>query len=116
MPSNTAAAELVVHTRREFDKHVADLRGTIESLVRYRLLELSRRVHALSGRSGFRRPQDLLRQQRQRADELTSRLAMGLRGRTTGSSNLPVAIPARNSSRLQTMRLTPRYRASGRIT
>jgi exodeoxyribonuclease VII large subunit len=77
----SAAAELVVHTRREFDKHVADLRGTIESLVRYRLLELSRRVHALSGRSGFRRPQDLLRQQRQRADELTSRLAMGLRGR-----------------------------------
>src|SRR5208337_3731914 len=34
----SAAAELVVQTRREFDKHIADLRETIASLVRYRLL------------------------------------------------------------------------------
>jgi exodeoxyribonuclease VII large subunit len=77
----SAAAELVVQTRREFDKHVADLRATLESLVRYRVLELSRRVHELTGRRGFRRPLDLLRQRRQRADELTSRLALGLRAR-----------------------------------
>lgn len=77
----SAAAELVVQTRREFDKHVADLRESLESLVRYRLLELSRRVHELAGRRGFRRPLDLLRQRRQRADELTSRLALGLRSR-----------------------------------
>src|SRR6266404_300772 len=66
----SAAAELVVQTRREFDKHIADLQETLASLVRYRLLELSRRIHELSGRRGFRRPLDLLRQQRQRADEL----------------------------------------------
>jgi exodeoxyribonuclease VII large subunit len=77
----SAAAELVVQTRREFDKHVADLRTTLESLLRYRLLELSRRVHELAGRRGFRRPLDLLRQRRQRADELTSRLALGLQAR-----------------------------------
>ena len=77
----SAAAELVVQTRREFDKHVADLRDTLESLLRYRLLELSRRVHELAARRGFRRPLDLLRQRRQRADELTSRLALGLRAR-----------------------------------
>ena len=77
----SAAAELVVQTRREFDKHVADLRESLESLVRFRLLELSRRVHELAGRRGFRRPLDLLRQRRQRADELTSRLALGLRAR-----------------------------------
>jgi exodeoxyribonuclease VII large subunit len=77
----SAAAELVVQTRREFDKHIADLRETLASLVRYRLLELSRRVHELSARRGFRRPLDLLRQQRQRADEMTSRLALGLRAR-----------------------------------
>jgi len=77
----SAAAELVVQTRREFDRHIADLRGAAESLVRYRLLELSRRVHELAGRRGFRRPLDLLRQRRQRADELTSRLALGLRSR-----------------------------------
>jgi exodeoxyribonuclease VII large subunit len=75
----SAAAEIVVQTRREFDKHVFDLRARLEGSLRYRLLELSRRVHALAGRRGFRRPLDLLRQQRQRADELTSRLALGLR-------------------------------------
>jgi exodeoxyribonuclease VII large subunit len=77
----SAAAELVVQTRREFDKHIADLRETISGLIRYRLLELSRSVHELSARRGFRRPLDLLRQQRQRADEMTSRLALGLRAR-----------------------------------
>jgi len=77
----SAAAELVVQTRAEFDKHIAELRETLAGLVRYRLLELSRRVHELSARRGFRRPLDLLRQRRQRADEMTSRLALGLRAR-----------------------------------
>ena len=75
----SAAAELVVQTRREFDKHIADLRETLAGLLRYRLLEFSRRIHELSARRGFRRPLDLLRQQRQRADDMTSRLAVGLR-------------------------------------
>ena len=76
----SAAAELVVQTRREFDKHIAELRGALAEQMRYRILVLSRRVHELGGRRGFRRPLDLLRQQRQRADELTARLAHGLRG------------------------------------
>src|SRR6202161_1200767 len=75
----SAAAELVVNTRREFDKHVADLRQTLLDQMRYRILVLSRRVHDLGARRGFRRPLDLLHQQRQRADELTSRLAHALR-------------------------------------
>jgi exodeoxyribonuclease VII large subunit len=75
----SAAAELVVNTRREFDKHVADLRQTLLDQMRYRILVLSRRVHELGARRGFRRPLDLLRQQRQRADELTSRIAHALR-------------------------------------
>src|ERR1700730_16720874 len=77
----SAAAELVVQTRREFDKHIADLCETLVGLIRYRLLEFSRHVHELSARRGFRRPLDLLRQQRQRSDEMTSRLALGLRAR-----------------------------------
>ena len=75
----SAAAELVVQTRREFDKHVAELRGALAEQMRYRILVLSRRVHEFAGRRGFRRPLDLLRQQRQRADEMTARLAHGLR-------------------------------------
>src|SRR5207253_4923743 len=75
----SAAAELVVQTRREFDKHIADLRGALAEQMRYRILVLSRRIHELGARPGFRRPLDLLRQQRQRADEMTARLALGLR-------------------------------------
>ena len=81
----SAAAELVVQTRREFDKHIADLQETLASLIRYRLLESSRRVHELAGRRGFRRPLDLLRQQRQRADDMTARLTHGLRARVEQS-------------------------------
>jgi exodeoxyribonuclease VII large subunit len=51
------------------------------SLIRHRLLKSASRVHELAGRRGFHRPLDLLRQQRQRADEMTSRLAQGLRAR-----------------------------------
>jgi exodeoxyribonuclease VII large subunit len=82
----SAAAELVVNTRREFDKHVADLRQTLVDQMRYRILVLSRRVHELGARRGFRRPLDLLRQQRQRADELTSRLAHALRANLAQST------------------------------
>jgi exodeoxyribonuclease VII large subunit len=81
----SAAAELVVQTRREFDKHVADLREALDNQIRYRLAVLSRRIHELSGRRGFRRPLDVLRQARQRADDLTSRLALGLKARLTAS-------------------------------
>src|SRR5437588_2109782 len=77
----SAAAELVVQTRREFDKHIAELRGALAEQMRYRILVLSRRIHALAPRPGFRRPLELLRQQRQRAAEITARLALGLRAR-----------------------------------
>ena len=87
----SAAAEIVVQTRREFDKHIADLRETLAGTLRYRLLQLSRRLHELSGRRGFRRPLDLLRQQRQRADEMTARLAHGLRSRLDQSRRRYIA-------------------------
>src|SRR5258708_12697824 len=74
-----AAADPVVQTRREFEKHIGDLRSALVEQIRYRILVLSRRVHENAARRGFRRPLDLLRQQRQRADELTSRLPHGLR-------------------------------------
>jgi exodeoxyribonuclease VII large subunit len=82
----SAAAELVVNTRAQFDKHVADLRQTLADQLRYRILVLKGRVHELSARRGFRRPLDLLRQQRQRADEMTSRLAHALRANLTLST------------------------------
>ncbi len=77
----SAAAELVVNTRREFDNQVSGLQADLATLLRYRITELSGRVHALLGRPGFRRPHDLLRQRRQHADDLTARVAQGLRAR-----------------------------------
>lgn len=78
----SAAAELVVQTRREFDKHLMELRSALAEQMRYRILVFSRRVHELYGQPGFRRPHELLRQQRQRSDELSSRLIHGLRAQT----------------------------------
>ncbi len=77
----SAAAELVVQTRREFDKHINELRENLASVMRYRLSDSSRWVHELAARRAFRRPLELLRQRRQRSDEMTSRLALGLRAR-----------------------------------
>lgn len=77
----SAAAEIVVQTRREFDKHIVSLRDALSEQLRYKILMLSRRVHELGARRGFRRPLDLLRQRRQRSDEMMARLAQGLRGR-----------------------------------
>jgi exodeoxyribonuclease VII large subunit len=75
----SAAAELVVQTRREFDKHVADLMQTMGNLVRYRLLEWSNKVYELENRRGFDRPLEMLRQMGQRVDATSSRLGHGLR-------------------------------------
>src|ERR1700724_3656582 len=50
----SAAAELVMQTRREFDKHIGELRGALAEQMRYRILVLSRRVHEWAGRRGFR--------------------------------------------------------------
>jgi exodeoxyribonuclease VII, large subunit len=77
----SAAAEIVVQTRREFDEHVVRLKRALREQLRYRISVLSRRVHELGARRGFRRPLDLLRQRRQRSDEMTARLAQALRRR-----------------------------------
>src|SRR5216684_5423178 len=46
----SAAAEIVVQTRRELDKHVKSLQDALGEQLRYRILVLSRRVHELTGR------------------------------------------------------------------
>jgi exodeoxyribonuclease VII large subunit len=77
----SAAAELVVRSRQEFDRYQAELRHKLAQWIRYILLQSRHRLRELASHRGFRRLEDLLRQRRQRADELTLRLAEGLRGR-----------------------------------
>src|SRR5437899_1664833 len=72
----SAAAELVVQTRREFDRHISELLQTLGQRLRYLLLERKHRLQALATHRPFRRPIELLRKVRQLADELTSELGV----------------------------------------
>jgi exodeoxyribonuclease VII large subunit len=78
-PSN--AAEIVVGTRQEFTRHIAQLEQQLVQHARYRLLVWRRHVQELAAHAGFRRLQDLVRQRRLRLDELGGRLGDLLRRR-----------------------------------
>ena len=78
-PSN--AAEIVVRTRQEFDRHIAQLEQQLAQRVRYQLLMWRRHVQDLAAHPGFRRLEDVVRQRRLRADELSARLGELLRAR-----------------------------------
>jgi exodeoxyribonuclease VII large subunit len=77
----SAAAEIVVKSREEFDRHLKALEDRISQQMRYLLLEWRHRLKELSTHMGFRRLEDLLRQHRQQTDELASRLGIGMQAR-----------------------------------
>jgi exodeoxyribonuclease VII large subunit len=77
----SAAAELVIRSRQEFDRHLAELRHKVAQWMRYRLSQLRHQLRDLVAHRGFRELEDLLRRRRQRTDELTAHLAEGLRAR-----------------------------------
>jgi exodeoxyribonuclease VII large subunit len=76
----SAAAEIVVQSRQEFQRHLQGLEHKISQQMRYLLLERRHRLKELATHMGFRRLEDLLRQHRQQTDELTSRLGIALQG------------------------------------
>ena len=73
-PTPSAAAEIVVRTRQEFDRHLADLNRRLSDRVRYVLLHWRHRLRELSTGEAFRRLEDLARRRRQLIDELTASL------------------------------------------
>jgi exodeoxyribonuclease VII large subunit len=77
----SAAAEIVVQTRQEFDRHLAQLQQQMVQRTRILLLGQRQRLQALATHRGFQRLEELLRQYRQRSDELVGRLAAALKGR-----------------------------------
>lgn len=77
----SAAAEIVVRSREEFDRHLAELEQKISRQTRYLLLQWRHRLKDLTTHRGFRRLEDLLRRHRQQTDELTAGLAVALQGR-----------------------------------
>jgi exodeoxyribonuclease VII large subunit len=95
-PSN--AAEIVVRTRDEFDRHIAQLEGKLGHQIRYLLLARRNRVQELAAHRGFRRLESLVRQRRQRADELAARLAELLARRLEASRRRFAVAQARIAS------------------
>lgn len=77
----SAAAEIVVKSREEFQRHLKELEHKISQRMRYLLLECRHHLKELATHIGFRRLEDLLRRNRQQTDELTSRLGVALEGR-----------------------------------
>jgi exodeoxyribonuclease VII large subunit len=77
----SAAAEMVVRTRQEFDSHLCDLRDKIAQLLRYRVLQASHKLRELDLHRAARRLEDTLRRRRQHTDDLAAQLAAALRGR-----------------------------------
>ena len=80
-PTPSAAAEIVVGTRQEFDKQIRELERQMAQRIRYLLLESRHRLRELAGHPAFRRLEDLVRQRRQCVDELTAGLGERLRAR-----------------------------------
>src|SRR5579864_3842686 len=77
----SAAAEIVVRSRLEFQRHLLELEHKISQQMRYILLEYRHHLKELATHMGFRRLEDLLRRHRQQTDELASRLGIALQGR-----------------------------------
>lgn len=112
----SAAAEIVVQERDAFDRHLAEVQRKLADSIRYLILERRHRLQVLLGERAFRRPEELLREYRQRVDELAQQLGESLRtkleifrGRFTDARARMASFDLR--MRLEAMRLRTEHRA-----
>jgi exodeoxyribonuclease VII large subunit len=75
------AAEIVVKTRQEFERQIAEMARHLTQRIRYLLSEWRHELRDLQTHRAFRRPEDIVRRHRQHLDELSTALAAGLRAR-----------------------------------
>jgi exodeoxyribonuclease VII large subunit len=78
-PTPSAAAEIVVRSRQEFEGHIAGHYRHLVQQMRYLLSERRHRVRDLRSHRGFRQIEMLVRRRHQQVDELSSSLAVVLR-------------------------------------
>jgi len=78
-PTPSAAAEIVVRSRQEFDHQIATHQRHLAQQMRYLLSERKHRVRDLQVHRGFRQLEVLVRRRRQQMDELSSALGITLR-------------------------------------
>jgi exodeoxyribonuclease VII large subunit len=84
-PTPSAAAEIVVQSRQEFERHIAAHYRDLVQQMRYLLSERRHRVRDLQTHRGFRQIEILMRQRHQQLDELSSSLGVVLRLRLAAS-------------------------------
>ena len=84
-PTPSAAAEIVVRSRLEFEKHIAENQRRIVQRMRYLISQWRHRARDLETHRGFRQIEILMRRRRQQVDELSSSLAVVLRMRLASS-------------------------------
>jgi len=80
-PTPSAAAEIVVRSRQEFERHIAEHYQHLVHHIRYLLSERRHHVRDLQTHRGFRQLEVLVRQRRQHVDELSAALGLVLRAR-----------------------------------
>jgi exodeoxyribonuclease VII large subunit len=78
-PTPSAAAEIVVQSRQEFERHIAACARDLVKEMRYFLSERRHHVRDLQTHRGFRQLEQLVRRRHQQLDELSSALGVVLR-------------------------------------
>src|SRR5579863_5752358 len=78
-PTPSAAAEVVVQSRQEFERQIAAHNRDLIQKMRYLLSERRHRVRDLQTHRGFRQIEILMRRRHQQLDELSSSLGVVLR-------------------------------------
>jgi exodeoxyribonuclease VII large subunit len=78
-PTPSAAAELVIRSKRELDDQLAALRQRLERAARYRLLAARQALTELAQHGAFARLHDFVNRRQQRLDELVYGLAQAWR-------------------------------------
>jgi exodeoxyribonuclease VII large subunit len=75
----SAAAEIVIRSRQEFEGHISESQRRLVQQIRYLLSERRHRVRDLETHRGFRQLELLMRRRRQQVDEFSSQVAFVMR-------------------------------------
>jgi exodeoxyribonuclease VII large subunit len=94
-PTPSAAAEIVVRSRHEFDRQIAEHQKHLVHRMRYLLSEWRHRARDLQTHRGFRQLENLVRRRRQQLDDMSGSLATLLERRLALSGNRLAAANAR---------------------
>jgi len=97
-PTPSAAAEIVVQSRAEFDRHLLEAQRHLAQRMRYLLSEWRHRARDLETHRSFRRLEMLVRRRRQQVDEMSAALGTLLQRRLAFSQQRLAKAGARVAS------------------